>query len=519
MGSGMSSGGKVLLVDDDLFHLNILKQVLVKSGFSVYEFSDPQSAIHFFDDQEDSFFDCVVSDYQMPKLNGLELFHHLREKDGCVGGIIITSEEDQHVVQESLRAGITDFLGKPIHPSELLEAVSRAVSMTWKNRQLRETTQGLLQAKNVNFLFDEDFPAFEGYLNVFYHPRDQIGGDFMSIFQSSEEKHVIVLGDISGHNLRSALIASYCKGLLQGLMSKHVPIEHIFEIFNHTLSKQMNCGEPFSSENIFSSLSACSLEIDDNLGRVELLNYGFPFVMFFTKDGRMFRSSRCSSPLGWDYTYNGIKEEIDSHDCLFMYVFTDGLPDFAVQHNLNPFSLAYKMLQKKKEVDEEFLQSSNDDILIARYQFVRKIRASTLIQPLFAAYYPGSDFHSIDELQANWEKSLLFALGEKVKDRLDEIILCCREAMLNGLIHGCNREENLHCNLQINYKEMQNELTIRIDDPGPGHDFDSTLREKLLLEDPASCDCRRLGLVMISRLADKMDFLNRGATIIMTFSL
>jgi two-component system chemotaxis response regulator CheY len=74
-------------------------------------------------------YDLLVTDINMPDINGLELIRFVRksEKHADVPIIIISTQASQADAERALKLGASEFLSKPFAPEQLLEAVSRLI--------------------------------------------------------------------------------------------------------------------------------------------------------------------------------------------------------------------------------------------------------------------------------------------------------------------------------------------------------------------------------------------------------
>lgn len=88
--------------------------------------------------------DVILMDFMMPKLNGAETIRALREHDGQVKIIILTSFKDETMVQAALQAGAISYLLKNVSAEELAEAIRAAY--IGQPRIAPEATQALIQA-------------------------------------------------------------------------------------------------------------------------------------------------------------------------------------------------------------------------------------------------------------------------------------------------------------------------------------------------------------------------------------
>jgi putative two-component system response regulator len=109
---------RVLVVDDDPVTSEIIVEDLRQFGYDVVAASDGQEA---FDLIRSGQFHLVISDWQMPKMSGLELCREIRKRQwsGYIYIILLTSRSGVENVVCGLNAGADDFLTKPFHPQEL----------------------------------------------------------------------------------------------------------------------------------------------------------------------------------------------------------------------------------------------------------------------------------------------------------------------------------------------------------------------------------------------------------------
>jgi len=113
---------KILVVDDDHMTCEMLDHALTKSGYEVLTAHDGMEALAILDREQCHF---VISDWEMPNLNGLELCRAVRNGDfsGYVYIILLTSRSQKQDTVEGMTAGADDFISKPFEPTELMVRV------------------------------------------------------------------------------------------------------------------------------------------------------------------------------------------------------------------------------------------------------------------------------------------------------------------------------------------------------------------------------------------------------------
>ncbi len=119
----MSQRMRILLVDDEINMLETLGDVLREERYQVASASSGEEALQRLEKEQD--FDLVITDLKMPKMNGLELLSHVRERFPRVEVIVLTGHGSVESAVEAMRRGAWDFLLKPFEPEEALQIIGR----------------------------------------------------------------------------------------------------------------------------------------------------------------------------------------------------------------------------------------------------------------------------------------------------------------------------------------------------------------------------------------------------------
>lgn len=120
----------LLIVDDIPGIHDMLDLVFEDSGFSLEHALQGAKALELYQSKE---IDVVLSDIQMPGMNGLELFRELKQIDPAVTMVMTTASESRDFVIQALRLGAFDYVEKPYDEADLIATVRRA----WEERQKR----------------------------------------------------------------------------------------------------------------------------------------------------------------------------------------------------------------------------------------------------------------------------------------------------------------------------------------------------------------------------------------------
>jgi two-component system, LuxR family, response regulator FixJ len=112
----------VVIVDDDAAVRSSLKFSLEIEGFAVRDYSNANELLN-----ESKLIEagCLVVDYNLPEMNGLEMLHKLRDHQIAAPAILITSHPSAAVRQRAAEAGVP-IIEKPLLGNALIEGIRNA---------------------------------------------------------------------------------------------------------------------------------------------------------------------------------------------------------------------------------------------------------------------------------------------------------------------------------------------------------------------------------------------------------
>ncbi len=221
----------ILVVDDDALSLRLLIALVEKLGHHPISATDGLSAWELYRRH-----DCrvVISDWNMPGLDGIELLTRIRSLPGLgyTYFIMLTSRSDREDVAVGMAAGADDLLIKPISRDDLearLNVARRIVSLQQElsqrncelsavNERMRQDLQAAVRVQEA--LLPVQLPRIDGLdFAWLYRPCDQLGGDTLNIYRLDEHHLGFYVLDVSGHGVSSALLAVQVSRFLSPLIS------------------------------------------------------------------------------------------------------------------------------------------------------------------------------------------------------------------------------------------------------------------------------------------------------------
>lgn len=116
----------ILVVDDTRSMRKMVAAVLAGAGYDVSEAGDGVEALELAQSRR---FDLVVTDHNMPRMDGVTLVKSLRELASydTVALIVLSTEVDPALKQKGREAGATGWMAKPFDPQRMLDIVAKFV--------------------------------------------------------------------------------------------------------------------------------------------------------------------------------------------------------------------------------------------------------------------------------------------------------------------------------------------------------------------------------------------------------
>ncbi len=119
----MKENISILVVDDEEMMRNLLEKILSKEGYRVETATDGEDAL---EKLRTSTYDMMISDIQMPRLNGFELLQRVKKEYPNISIVIMTAFGDSFTVKDAILMGADEYVTKPLKSFEINLIVERA---------------------------------------------------------------------------------------------------------------------------------------------------------------------------------------------------------------------------------------------------------------------------------------------------------------------------------------------------------------------------------------------------------
>src|SRR5262245_28712942 len=211
----------ILIVDDTPTNIGVISGAL-KDCYHTKIATNGQKALALASAEDKP--DLILLDVMMPEMDGYEVCSRLKADPATreIPIIFLTSQTSADDETHGFEVGAVDYVHKPFSPAVVRARVRSHILLREARAQLAEQllalNNELAMARKIQLsILPHELPKLAGFdVAVRFHPMASVGGDFYD-FINIDGKHLgILLADVSGHGLPSALIASMLQVALAG---------------------------------------------------------------------------------------------------------------------------------------------------------------------------------------------------------------------------------------------------------------------------------------------------------------
>ncbi len=152
----MSGDLIVHVVDDDDALRDSIAFLLSSADLAARTYASAQALLDCVADIEPG---CIITDIRMPGMNGLELVEELKRRGVGLPAIVLTGHADVGLAVAAMKAGVADFLEKPINDEALLRSVQRALEIGAERLHTQKQREEV--GKRIEQLTPREYEVFE----------------------------------------------------------------------------------------------------------------------------------------------------------------------------------------------------------------------------------------------------------------------------------------------------------------------------------------------------------------------
>lgn len=326
---------KILSVDDELDLEILLTQYFrrkIRKG--EYEFSFAHNgleALKMMLEKKD--FDIILSDINMPEMDGITLLTKINEmRNPALKCIMVSAYGDMGNIRSAMNNGAFDFATKPIDLDDLSRTIEKAIEeIEFVRKSQQEHTQ-LVSIKSdlavageiQQAILPQKFPPIEEMADMVdlfatMTPAKEVGGDFFDFFKIDEKRLGFVIADVSGKGVPASIFMAVSRTLLRATGMRGIDTNECLNYVNNML-----CHESIDSMFVTVFYGIYNTET----GLVEYTNAGHnpPYVV--RADGTVDTlpmSENIVAGMFDDFTFTQSTLQLDKGDMLVL--FTDGVTE------------------------------------------------------------------------------------------------------------------------------------------------------------------------------------------------
>ena len=239
---------KILIVDDEpdveLLMKQRFRRQLKENEFTLFFAHNGIEALNLL--SKDADIRMVISDINMPEMDGLTLLDNIQKEYPDVMAIIVSAYGDMNNIRTAMNRGAFDFVTKPINFGDLtttinktLEHIQQLINAEKTKNKLDSILYELNIAKDIQqsilpneFIHDDKLQVYAKMTAA-----KEVGGDFYDFFWINEDEMGLVIADVSGKGVPAALFMTVSRTLIRGHATSDISPAKCLEKVNLLLEK------------------------------------------------------------------------------------------------------------------------------------------------------------------------------------------------------------------------------------------------------------------------------------------
>ncbi|WP_255443861.1 MULTISPECIES: PP2C family protein-serine/threonine phosphatase [unclassified Serratia (in: enterobacteria)] len=330
----------ILIVDDSRSYRHLLGSMLSKWGYRVLEAQDGVHALAMLETQN---INAVISDWEMPQMDGVALCRQIRQRDfgHYIYAILVTARQSIDDLVQGLESGADDFLSKPVNQSQLrarLHAAERVLTLestlAVRNQRLSSAYQQIEQdlqaaARLQRSVLPSASLAFSSYqADWMFLPSAYVSGDLLNYFALDSRHLAFYCIDVAGHGVSAAMLSlAVAREFLTGRIDERLLIVDGNIVAPHQVVAALNRRFCLDNEEITSYFTLIYGFIDTQTGLGALCQAGHPTPFIIRQDGELRTVGLGGVPVGLFPQ----SEYQSSEFCLApgerLYLYSDGISE------------------------------------------------------------------------------------------------------------------------------------------------------------------------------------------------
>ena len=303
----------ILIVDDDKNVLHLFEVLLTDIFKHIILVKDGLEGLEYFQKQT---FDLIITDYNMPNLDGLRLIQTLRKSNKTIPIIFMTSSQEYEVYQKAINLNVTHSLTKPINQETIETALNeisepmffyQASQKTKKDELSDLQNQKIYNKQQQKQAFLKEHQAIRNdfyysyyqcddkdslwYLDGSYRPHDILSGDTYSIRRLDDNRAFFFIIDAMGKGVSASVTSIVASSYINHMIDTYdrkLDFEKFLLNFNKFITKNL------LDEEVLAVIFA---ELDFTKQTLCVSSYGMPPILLSDEENKIIKIKTNNLPI------------------------------------------------------------------------------------------------------------------------------------------------------------------------------------------------------------------------------
>ncbi|MDP2894119.1 MAG: response regulator [Sulfurimonas sp.] len=433
--------------------------------------------------------DLIISDYDMPVLNGIDMIKKIRERNKEIPIILVSSIQDVDVIVEALQLNVNNFLKKPIVAIEVMQAIANVTKLLIADNYLkvqREKKIKELEKKEKYNLYQEDL-AFSKELNIlrndfyyqmiegecntlidfFYKPLDILSGDSYSARKINEDIVFYFIVDGMGKGLSASLSSMLMTAYINHMVDKmhaHFDIKDLIDLSLEYMKPILLDDEALSIDFIVINYKSVTMEY---------AKFAMPPSLLQSIDNTITKIKSNNPPLS-KYTTTFTVSNIDISKIIKFLFYSDGVVENSVRYDnklyMDFIEEDFLSSFTKDEFREKLLWKIDDQEDDMTFIFINQLTINSRISHIKELF--SSTLEALEEAN-DWYSNIWSTFTNNYKLSYNAGVVFT-ELFMNAYEHGnlgldsetkhkLLSEDNYFTTLEEKQKDCKKKITVSID--------------------------------------------------------
>lgn len=284
---------RILYVEDDEDVRTLMAQRLKRHVSELLIAADGKQGLTLYEAEKP---DLVITDVQMPEMDGLTMASAIKAINRDTPIIVTTAYSDADYLLHAINAGIDGYVVKPIKVDVLLETLNKHARVLFNQREVARQNQELQRLYELdrqdhaiaNAILQKMMQSdglHDPSIRCHIQPAQEFSGDFVAAARAGNGELFVMLADATGHGLQAAVFLLPITRVFYSMVKRGRNISQIAAEMNLTMKEYAVTGRFIAA--ILVRLSQDSLEI---------WNGGMPTALFIDDDGNILQEFSSSQP-------------------------------------------------------------------------------------------------------------------------------------------------------------------------------------------------------------------------------